>query len=94
MMVKPEIVIQFLLESAKARVPPLIVTPGLAVKIIGLPAVPELAGLTEVPEYVPALTSTVSPAWAFFAAAAIVQNGCEAVPRPVSVQEGFVLSTV
>jgi hypothetical protein len=33
----------------KALVPPLIVTPGLAVNVIGLPAVPEFAGSTDVP---------------------------------------------
>src|SRR5258708_40103582 len=70
------------------------VTPGLAVNVIGLPAVPELVGLTEVPAYVPALTRTVSPATAFFAAAAIVQNDRAAVPGPVSEQAGLVLSTV
>jgi hypothetical protein len=37
----------------------------------------------------------VSPAWATFAAAAIVQNGCPDVPAfgPVSLQAEFVLST-
>ena len=71
-------------------------TPALAAKVIGLPAVPELVGLTEVPAYVPALISTVSPAWATFAAAAIVQNGCPDVPAfgPVSLQAEFVLSTM
>ena len=62
--------------------------------VIGLPAVPELAGLTLVPGYVPALTSTVSPACATFAPAAIVQNGCAEFPGPVSEHVGLVLSTV
>src|ERR1700747_2435957 len=72
------------------------VTPGLAVNVIGPPAVPELVGLTEVPAYVPALTVTVSPATAFFAAAAIVQNGWAGVPAlaPLSVHLEFVLSTI
>src|SRR5216117_3270937 len=60
--VKPETVMLLRLDKAKARVPPLIVTPGLAVNLIGLEAVPEFAGLTDVPVYVPARTTTVSPA--------------------------------
>src|SRR5260370_26539492 len=75
------------------------VTAWFAVKVMGLPGVPELAGLIpEVTLYVPALTSTVSPAPTFMAAAAagIVQNGCAGVPAlaPVSLQAEFVLSTI
>lgn len=87
-MVKPEIVMLLLLDIEKPRLPPLISTLGLAVKVT-----PEFAGFTEVPVYVPALTCTVSPDSAFFAAAAIVQNGWVDVPGPLSEQDAFVLST-
>jgi hypothetical protein len=81
------------LEMANACAPPLIVTPALAVNVIGLPAVPELAGLTDVPVYDPALTSTVSPAIALLAAAPMVQKGCAGVPDPASEHEADVVST-
>lgn len=87
-MVNPEIVMLLLLEIEKPRLPPLISTSGLAVNVT-----PEFAGFTDVPAYVPALTCTVSPDSAVFAAAAIVQNGCPDVPGPVSEHDGFVLST-
>ena len=42
------------------------VTPWFAVKVIGLLAVPEMTGFIPwVSLYVPAWTSTVSPAWRF-----------------------------
>src|SRR5260370_42462561 len=75
------------------------VTPWFAVKVMGLPGVPELAGLIpEVTLYVPALTSTVSPAPAFMAPAAAVvgQNRRPGGPplAPVSWQAEFVLSPI
>jgi len=90
-MAKPEITMLLRADSAKALVPPVIDTPGLPANVIGLAVVPELAGFTDVPGYVPAVTCTVSPATIFLAAAPIVQNGCDAVPGPVSEQAGDVL---
>src|SRR6478735_4296594 len=79
--VNPEMVMLFRLEMANALVPPLMVTPGFAVNVT-----PEFRGLTAVPGYVPAWTSTVSPAAATFAAPAMVQNGCAGVPGPEAPQ--------
>ena len=61
--------------------------------VIGLLAVPEFVGFVDVPAYVPARTSTVSPAAAFAAPALIVQNGCADEPDPES-EHDTVLSTV
>src|SRR5215472_5902406 len=93
-MVKPDTVILLRPDSAKAFSPPRILTPGLALNAMGLAAVPDASGLTEVPGYVPERTSTVSPASASLAAAAIEQNGSAAVPGPASEHPEEVLSTV
>jgi hypothetical protein len=87
--VKPLMTTLLRLEIENALAPPLIVTPGFAWNVT-----PEFFGLTLVPWYVPAWTSTVSPATATFAAPAIVQKGFAGVPGPDAEQLADVLSTM
>ena len=92
--VKPLIVTQLLLETAKPFTMPVTVTvaPGAAVKVIGAVDVPE-TGTVTFSEYVPEATWTVCPAATRVAAAEIVQNGWSTVPGPASEQAELARST-
>src|SRR4051812_38037834 len=82
--VNPRTTTQLLLVIEKPLPPPLSVTAaaGAAVNVTGALGVPEPTTVT-FSGYVPAATTTVTPAVAFAAAALMVQNGVVAVPAPV-----------
>jgi len=60
--------------------------------VIGEAAVPETVGLID-SAYVPLPMFRVKPAASFETPLVMVQNGASAVPMPVSLQIGLVLST-
>src|SRR5215210_4566610 len=90
----PSTVIQLLPEMVKPCACPLSVTlaPGAAAKTVGAVEVPEADTVTS-SGYVPEATRTVWPAATTPAPAPIVQNGCAAVPGPMSEQDAFARST-